>query len=116
VRDISADAQQGQCFFPQEDLQGVGLKDLQEKTARKNPAQFGEFIQLQLSRYHQWQYEASEDLAYVPRRQRVAVNTAIHGCNYTAKQIAKNPLIVYEQRVRPSRLRLTLAAVAHSFD
>ena len=116
VRDIASDTDRERCFFPQEDLGEFGLKDLTEKTARKHPAQFGEFMQLQLGRYQRWQLEASQDLGYVPRRPRVAVNTAIHGCDYTAKQIARNPLAVYEQRIQPSRLRLTLAAVAHSFD
>jgi 15-cis-phytoene synthase len=116
IRDIAKDAEQGHCYFPQEDLKAVGLKDLTSRSVSKKPAQFGEFVQRQLDRYHQWQFEASQDLAYVPRRPRVALNTAIHGYNYIAKQIAKNPMVVYEQQVQPSRARLVFAALAHSFD
>jgi 15-cis-phytoene synthase len=116
VRDIAEDAQYGRLYFPDEDLQQFGLKDLQEKTTRANPAAFHEFIQLQVGRYRQWQIEASHDLAYVPRRPRVAINTAIHGFDYIAKQITKHPFVIYEHKVAPPRARLVLAALSHSFD
>jgi 15-cis-phytoene synthase len=116
VRDIAADAERGRQYFPQDDLREFGLKDLKETSARAKPEAFEDFIKLQINRYHQWQIEASQDLAYVPRRPRVAINTAIHGYDYVAKHIARHPFVIYEQKVRPARTRLVLAALSHSFD
>jgi 15-cis-phytoene synthase len=116
IRDIAEDANAGRLYFPQEDLQQCGLKDLTEDTARAREAAFKDFIQLQLGRYRQWQIQASQDLPYVPRRPRVAINTAIHGHDYIAKQIARNPFVIYQQKVTPARTRLVFAALSHSFD
>lgn len=116
IRDIAEQARHGRVYFPQEDLQWFGLKNLSEKIARANLAGFHDFVQFQISRYRQWQIEASQDLAYVPRRPRVALSTVIHGHDYVAKQIARNPLIIYEQKVAPARARLVLAALSYSFD
>jgi phytoene synthase len=116
IRDIADDARRGRLYFPQEDLQQFGLKDLQEKTARAHASAFDAFTQLQVGRYRQWQIEASQDLAYVPRRPRVAINTAIHGHDYIARQITRHPFIIYEQKVMPTRGRLVFAALSHSFD
>jgi 15-cis-phytoene synthase len=112
----SAEVQGRRQYFPQDDLREFGLKDLKETSARAKPEAFEDFIKLQINRYHQWQIEASQDLAYVPRRPRVAINTAIHGYDYVAKHIARHPFVIYEQKVRPARTRLVLAALSHSFD
>lgn len=116
VRDLGAENQPSARFFPKDDLKQVGLKSLSQKTAEAKPAQFGEFIALQLARYHEWQAAAEGDIAYVPRRPRVAINAAVDGYRHTAKAIAKRPLVVFERRVAPGSVRQLFAVVAHSFD
>lgn len=116
VRDIAEDNALGRCYFPQEDLKRFGLKDLQEETARKNPEAFADFMRFQISRYTEWQREAAKGYAYLPRRARTAIATASDGYNFTAREIAKDPLIVFDRKVKPSRARLVVAAVGHAFD
>ncbi|HSE61652.1 MAG TPA: squalene/phytoene synthase family protein [Candidatus Saccharimonadales bacterium] len=116
VRDIGNNNPPRIHFFPKEDLVQFGLKDVSQKTAEANPVQFGAFIALQLSRYRQWQDEASADMAYVPRRPRVAINTVADGYRHTAKVIAKHPLALFERTMHPSQTRQWLTLLGHSFD
>lgn len=116
VRDIAEDNALGRSYFPQEDLNKFKLKDVTEATARKHPEQFAGFMRYQIAVYNRWQHEAMAGFQYLPRRARTAIHTAADGHNYTARQIAKTPLVVFDRKVKPSRSRLITAAVGHMFD
>lgn len=116
LRDIAADAERGRQRFPQKELKSAGLPNLSLKAAQKHPDAFRDFVHMQLNRYHAWQREAGEGLPHVPRRAKVAASVAADVGKYVAKQIAKDPFIVYEQKVTPPRSRLILSAIGHSFD
>lgn len=116
VRDIAGGAALGRCYFPQEDLKAFSLKDVTEETARKHPEDFAGFIHFQIARYSDWQRQADEGYMYLPRRVRAAVATARDGSAYTAREIAREPLVVFDRTVGPSRLRLATWAVGHLFD
>jgi 15-cis-phytoene synthase len=116
VRDVAEDNALGRCYFPQEDLKRFGLKDLKEATAQKHPEAFAEFMRFQIVRYIDWQKQAAEGFAYLPRRARIAVATASDGYTYTARAIAKDPLVVFDRKVKPSRVRLVVSAAGHVFD
>lgn len=111
LRDIKEDTELGRCYFPQADLKKCGLKDLREETAKANPEAFKKFVNLQLTRYREWQAEAVKGMQYVPRRLRIPMQIAVDAQNWTARQIAKDPLIVYRSKVTPrlSRARRLLA-------
>jgi phytoene synthase len=116
VRDIGTDAACGRQHLPQADVKAAGLANLKHSAAEKHPEQFKDFVQLQLGRYYTWQREADAGFAYIPRRARVAAHTAVDVGRYVAKQIAKNPLVVYQQKITPRRSRLIMSAIGHSFD
>lgn len=106
IRDIAEDTKLGRCYFPAEDLVRFGLENLNEKTVRTNTEAFGQFIEFQLDRYSAWQREASEGFKLIPKRVRAPLETAVEMYGWTARQIEKNPLIIYDMKVRPKRRRI----------
>jgi phytoene/squalene synthetase len=116
LNDIPASTAKGQLLFPRQDLKKAGLKKLDKETAQANPKEFTAFMHAELRRYHQWQHEARELPQFISRRQRVALHTAIDSYAHTARRLYKQPLTIYDKKVTPSRRRLLLGAIAHSFD
>lgn len=108
IRDIDEDTKLGRCYFPREDLDKFDLKDLNEKTVRANTEAFSEFVKFQLARYEKWQNKANQGFKYIPRRLQVPLKTAVENYNWTARQIAKNPLVVYEKQLKPRKSRVIL--------
>lgn len=106
IRDIDEDSKMGRCYFPQEELDTYGLRDLTERTARANPEAFSNFMNAQLDRYMLWQNQAKEGFGTLPKRLRVALETAIDSYQWVAKEIAKEPLIVYRESLKPHPSRV----------
>ena len=114
IRDIAETNQLKRRYFPAEELTMFGLKDLSEKEAHKKPAEFREFMEFQLERYADWQKEAAKGFRAVPKRQRMALRTAVDVCKWTARVIKEDPFVVYEKKVRPSKQRVFARRVART--
>ena len=114
IRDIKEDINLGRCYFPKSEIKKYGLKELSESQANKHPAEFREFIEGQLAYYKAWQAEASQGFKYIPRTQRIALRTAVDMYNYTAKSIAKNPFLVFNKKIKPSKYRVVGRALVRS--
>jgi phytoene synthase len=112
VRDIKEDNQLGRCYFPRDELHAYGLKSLEEPHDIEIKNAIAHFIWHQLDRYEQWQAEANQGFAYIPRRLRIPLQTAVDMHAWTAKRIAKDPLIVYRQKVRPQKSSVIARALA----
>lgn len=110
IRDINEDNELGRCYFPAAELKKFGLSDLSEATARANPKAFEKFMHFQLKRYRAWQHEANKGFQYIPKRLRISIRTAADMYEWTAKQIEKNPFIIYEKKVKPKRSRVVRRA------
>jgi 15-cis-phytoene synthase len=116
IRDIREDTQLGRCYFPKSDLKQCGLPDLQEATARDNPMAFKRLMRLELDRYHQWQIAAREGFRYLPRSLRPAIKTVADMYDWTAGQIANDPLIVFKRQVRPTKRHILLRGIRNLAD
>lgn len=110
IRDINEDNELGRCYFPKTVLQKYGLADLRQETVQQQPDDFHTFIKEQLELYVQWQTEAYKGFSYIPKRLRIPLKTAVDMYNWTAEQIEKNPMIVYERKVKPSKQQVVAAA------
>jgi phytoene synthase len=111
LRDIAEDNTLERCYFPKETLRAHGLSDLHEKTIQDNPEAFKEFMHEQLSLYTAWQEEANKGFSYIPKRLLVPLKTAVDMYNWTAEEIKKDPFLVFEKKIKPSKKRvLTTAA------
>ncbi|HSX32642.1 MAG TPA: phytoene/squalene synthase family protein [Candidatus Saccharimonadales bacterium] len=103
IRDVGEDLTLGRSYFPAADIQEAGLTKLDKDNAHKDPAAFRRLIRLELRRYKDWQHEASQGFGYVPGMLRPALKTAVDMYDWTAAKIAKDPFIVFEQPVKPSK-------------
>lgn len=115
IRDIDEDITLGRRYFPEQDLKKFGLTDLSKKEAQKNSEAFVSFVQYQINRYEQWQAAADGGVEYIPKRLRIAVRTATKGYNWTAEEIKKNPITIYEKKVKPRKRRLVLSGISKRF-
>ncbi len=110
IRDIDEDLGLGRVYFPEEDLAAFGLHTLDPGEARARPQAFARFIAHEIDRYLAWQREAEAGFAYIPPRLRIAVQTASDMYRWTAEEIRRDPLKVYERKVKPSRGRIVVRA------
>jgi phytoene synthase len=110
LRDIDEDNQLGRQYFPEDALKKHGLKDLSHKTAQSNSESFIAFMHEQLDLYELWQVEANKGFSYIPKRLRIPLQTATDMYNWTAQEIRKNPMIVFEQKVKPSKVQVLTRA------
>lgn len=111
IRDINEDIFLGRTYLPKSELKKYGLKELSKDYAYKHPRAFSQFIRGQLNYYNVWQEEANAGFKYVPRTQRIALRTAVDMYNWTSEVIAKNPFVVFEYKVKPSKLRVICRAL-----
>lgn len=111
IRDIKEDLAIGRRYLP---LGSSGLASLEQSYAQTHEKQFAAFIREEIKRYQLWQKEAEKGYRYIPRRYRIPIMTAADMYCWTAQQIAKDPFIVYEKRVKPPKARILRKGIAHS--
>jgi 15-cis-phytoene synthase len=102
IRDIAEDYALGRTYFPQDDLEYFNLANLGEEQARMNPEGFKGLVHKQLNTYKSWQAEAEKGFKYIPYRYLMPIKTASDMYKWTAKQIEKDPFVVYQRKVKPS--------------
>lgn len=114
IRDIQEDNDLWRQYFPSDDLALFHLQDLTKETATANKQLFVDFMNVQLGHYRDWQDQASEGFKYIPKRLQIPLKTAASMYDWTAKQIAKDPFIVFEKQVRPRKNQIFRTAASHA--
>jgi phytoene synthase len=105
IRDIKEDLELGRRYLP---LEGSNLETLEEEYVRSHPQQFMDFHAQQIELYRGWQRRAEDGYRFIPRRYRIPIRTAAEMYLWTAARIEKNPFVVYQEKVKPSRGRIIL--------
>ncbi len=111
IRDIQEDIELGRRYLP---LSETTLSALNKASAAADPWEFSRYIRSQLGLYRSWQRQAEEGYRYIPHRYLVPIKTAADMYNWTARQIDRNPFIVFERKVKPARYRIVLRALGNS--
>jgi len=111
IRDIAEDNELGRTYLP---LARSGLEDLTEESARSKPEIFARFVRNQIDLYREWQERAEAAFGWIPWRSRVAVMTAGGMYKWAAAKIYRNPFIVYEKKVKPSRQRIIFSLLRNA--
>jgi phytoene synthase len=114
VRDIEEDNALGRCYFPKTDLVKFGLTDLSQESAEKHPDNFKKFVQFEIERCRKWQAQANAGFSFIPRKSRVAIKTAADMYAWAANEIEKSPMLVFEGKLRPSRIRIFARLLTNS--
>lgn len=113
IRDINEDNQLGRTYFPQTDLINFGLVKLTSPASKQEKKQFQEFINYQIRRYYTWYLQAIRGYKYIPKNYLPAIKTAADMYYWTVKQISDQPLIVYQQKVKPTRAKVLLTGISN---
>jgi len=111
IRDIQEDGEMGRVYFPQDELDVAGLRDLSRAEAFGHRERFENFVRRQIVRYREWQTEAETGFGYIPFRCRVPVKTASDMYRWTADRIERCPMIVYRRQVKPPKWRILATGI-----
>ncbi|NBK20828.1 MAG: phytoene/squalene synthase family protein, partial [Spirochaetia bacterium] len=110
IRDIEEDNGLNRRYLP---LNGTTLTSLDADSVRANPQEFKRFVRHEIQLYQAWQSEAAKGYHYIPRRYRIPIMTAADMYCWTAKEIKKDPSIVFTQRIKPTKTRVLRKGIAH---
>lgn len=111
IRDIAEDNALNRQYLPEVNLQKYSLENLLKEHVMENQANFIDFIRKELDYFYLLIKESKGGFAFIPWRYRMPIEIATNLYIYTARIIYKNPLIVYQCKVKPSRWRIFLEAV-----
>lgn len=109
IRDIAEDNTFGRSYLPLD----AQMKSLDYSFALNNKDMFKTFIRRYSLLYKKWQKSAEDGYQYIPKRYLVPIKTAADMYLWTASQIEKTPMIVYEKKVKPSRFRILKTLIAN---
>jgi phytoene synthase len=115
IRDVAEDNKLNRQYLPQEELDKVGLRSLKEKHVSKNPKKFKKLIRNQVKYYRKWYKKGVDGYKFIPRKLRIPIKTAGDMYLWTASVIEKDPLIVFEKKVKPSKLQVILNYIKNFF-
>lgn len=104
IRDVKEDNELGREYLPDEQLEKHGLSSLKKEEIDEEA--FEEFMREQIKIYREWQREAEKGMKYIPYRSRIPVILSSRLYKWTAKKIEKDPMKVYDGKIRPSKLRI----------
>jgi phytoene synthase len=112
IRDIKEDIALGRCYFPETELRMYGVGGVAEFKAR--PELFDDFVRAQLKRYRIWQAVGERGYPHLPGRLLIPVKTASDMYGWTAAVIDKEPKLVFERKIKPTRGGVMLAGLKNS--
>jgi phytoene synthase len=116
IRDIKEDLALGRTYLPQQVFKKYQLSSLEFDEVKDKKQQFCRFIRAEINRYKGWQQEAQKGYRYIPWRYLICIKTAADMYDWTARQIEKNPLVVFDRKVKPSRSRIIGKAIINMFN
>ncbi len=113
LRDIDEDLSLGRVYLPEEDLKKFGFNSFNKESINGNQEEFIELIKFEIGRYEEWQKEAYQGYKFIPKRLRIPLKTATDMYNWTSRLIYDNPMIVFDEKVKPRKRRVILGAGAN---
>lgn len=111
IRDVNEDQELGRTYLPLVDTE---LTSLSEKEARNKTEAFTLFMRREINRFREWQKHGEEGYRFIPRRYLIPIKTAMDMYLWTARQIEKNPLVVYRKQMKPRAGRIVMAITKNS--
>lgn len=101
IRDINEDISLGRIYIPKSELRKYHLTS-QDYILHKKTKQISELIKAQINIYQKIQSEAEKGFKYIPKRYRIPIQTASNLYKWTMNQIYKNPMVVFEKKIKPT--------------
>ena len=91
-----------------------GIESLESKFTINNRDKFNGFIRKQLETYKVWQKEAEKGFSFIPYRYLISIKTASDMYNWTAREIERDPFVVYKKKVKPSTPKIVFNVFTNS--
>lgn len=98
-------------YLPAAEYEAYGLGGITEADARHDPESFGMFLRDQIDRYETWRGAGEAGYRYIPFRYLVPIRTASDMYSWTARVIARDPMVVFREKVKPTPLRVVSGVV-----
>ena len=106
IRDIEEDCRMGRTYLPVTEYEAYGLAGITEADARRDPEAFSLFLRDQIDRYEIWRDAGEAGYRYIPFRFLIPIRTASDMYSWTARVIARDPMVVFREKVKPTPLRV----------
>lgn len=106
IRDVNEDLELKRWYLPIK-IGDMTLKGLSKEYFLEHQEEFSQFMRAHIQEYYRERKDALKGLKYIPRRVRIPIKVASNMYHWTAQQIEKNPMIVFEKKVKPSKTRIT---------
>ncbi|HDQ08605.1 MAG TPA: phytoene/squalene synthase family protein [Methanoculleus sp.] len=106
IRDIEEDCRMERTYLPAAEYEACGLAGITEADARRDPGAFGIFLRSQIERYEEWRDAGEDGYRYIPFRYLIPIRTASDMYSWTARVIARDPMVVFRAKVKPTPLRV----------
>lgn len=111
IRDIEEDIILGRQYIPSDVIKKYQFTSLNKPMHKSKVLSFKKMIHQEIKRYEAWQAKAEKGFVYIPKRSLIAIKTASDMYRWTMNQIKKDPMIVYQKKVKPSRSTIILTAL-----
>lgn len=108
IRDFDEDRRLGRRYLP---LEGADPRVADPDWARAHPEEFSAFMRKHIERYREWGKLGREGFAWIPGRFRAAIATAQDMYDWSARHIERNPLVVFDRKMKPPKWRILLQGV-----
>lgn len=111
IRDIAEDNTLNRQYLPNENLKKHNLANLSFDYIKQNQENFNKFIRAELDYFYKLIDQAKVGFKFIPKRYRIPIEIATNLYIYTARIIYKNPSIIYQVKVKPSKTRIFYEAL-----
>lgn len=111
VRDIREDHELGRQYIPTDDLEKFQTHIPPKKGEEER---FCKMMKYEIDRYKKVQAKADKGHPYINRRFRIMVKTSAGMYNWTARKIEKDPMIVFEKKMKPPKWYVILTALRYA--
>jgi 15-cis-phytoene synthase len=106
IRDIKEDLDLGRVYFPQDEIKKCKVSSINYEEIKKNQDFFCLCVRKQILKYFAWVKKGEKGFKYIPRKFLIPIKTATDMYAWTAIKIFNNPLIVYQEKVKPSKNKI----------
>ncbi|MFN2115358.1 MAG: phytoene/squalene synthase family protein [Anaerolineae bacterium] len=114
LRDVDEDQGLGRTYIPRSVRAAYGFEELTPEAASSGTVRFAAMMRGEIDRYRRWQMEAERGYAYIRPRYRIPVQTAADMYKWTADVIERDPLVVFDRKVKPSVARVVARLVRNA--
>jgi len=106
IRDIEEDNSLHRQYLPQENLNKYNLSNLEKNSVALSGENLDIFLRNELDYFFRLIEEAKKGFELIPRTYRIPIAIATNLYIYTGKIIYRNPKVVYQKKVKPSKIRI----------